>query len=85
MAPTATLVLRSETKHLEHRSALTPSTTKALVDAGYTVKVERSPGRVFDDAEFAAVGATLVPEGVVGGRAGRQHHRRPEGARGEGV
>ncbi len=62
MAPT-TLLLRSETKPLEHRSALTPSTTKALVEAGFTVKVEQSPGRIFDDAEFEAVGATLVPEG----------------------
>lgn len=42
---------------------LTPSTTKALVDAGYTVNVERSPERIFDDSEFEAAGATLVPEG----------------------
>ena len=42
---------------------LTPSTTKALIDAGYTVNVERSPERIFDDCEFEAVGATLVPEG----------------------
>lgn len=58
-----TLLLRSETKPLEHRSALTPTTTKALIDAGFTVKVERSPGRIFEDAEFEAVGATLIPEG----------------------
>ncbi len=58
-----TLFLRSETKHLEHRSALTPSTTKVLIGAGYIVKVERSPGRIFEDAEFEAAGATLVPEG----------------------
>ncbi|OLN82888.1 Saccharopine dehydrogenase [NAD(+), L-lysine-forming] protein-like protein [Colletotrichum chlorophyti] len=57
------LHLRSETKPLEHRSCLTPSTTKALIDAGYTVNVERSPVRIFDDAEFEAAGATLVPEG----------------------
>lgn len=56
------LHLRTETKPFEHRSALTPATTKALVDAGYTVYVERSPPRVFDDEEFAAAGATLVPE-----------------------
>lgn len=49
-------------KALEHRSALTPTTTKALLDAGYTVRIERSPERIFDDAEFEAVGATLVPE-----------------------
>jgi saccharopine dehydrogenase (NAD+, L-lysine-forming) len=42
---------------------VTPTTTKALLDAGYAVKVERSPERIFEDEEFAAVGATLVPEG----------------------
>ncbi|KUJ24097.1 saccharopine dehydrogenase [Mollisia scopiformis] len=57
------LHLRSELgKALEHRSALTPSTAKALIDAGYTVNVERSPERIFDDEEFEKVGATLVPE-----------------------
>lgn len=50
------LHLRSETKPLEHRSALTPTTAKALIEAGYTVNVERSPVRIFDDAEFEAVG-----------------------------
>ena len=55
--------MRGETKSLEHRSALTPSTTKALVDAGYVVNVERSPVRIFDDNEFEEVGAKLVPEG----------------------
>ncbi len=44
-------------------SAVTPTTTKALLDAGYVVNVERSPERIFDDAEFEKVGATLVPEG----------------------
>ncbi|KAK4162170.1 hypothetical protein QBC43DRAFT_242240 [Cladorrhinum sp. PSN259] len=62
MAPTV-LHLRSETKPLEHRSALTPSTTAALIKAGYVVNVERSPERIFDDAEFEAIGATLIPEG----------------------
>lgn len=42
---------------------MTPTTTKALIDAGYKVNVERSPERIFDDSEFEAVGATLVPEG----------------------
>lgn len=42
---------------------MTPSTVKALLEAGYKVNVERSPGRIFDDNEFEAVGATLVPEG----------------------
>ncbi|KAK3694247.1 hypothetical protein B0T22DRAFT_369535 [Podospora appendiculata] len=62
MAPTA-LHLRSETKPLEHRSALTPKTTAELIKAGYVVNVERSPERIFEDDEFSAVGATLVPEG----------------------
>lgn len=62
MAPTI-LHLRSEDKPLEHRSALTPTTTKALIDAGYVVNVEKSPVRIFDDEEFSAVGATLVPTG----------------------
>ena len=41
---------------------MTPSTAKQLLDAGYTVRVERSPVRIFDDEEFAQIGATLVPE-----------------------
>lgn len=49
-------------KALEHRSALTPTTAKALIDAGYTINVERSAERIFDDAEFEKIGATLVPE-----------------------
>lgn len=67
MAPTI-LHLRAETKALEHRSALTPSTTKALIDAGYTVNVEKGSGeksgakRIFEDSEFSAVGATIVEE-----------------------
>lgn len=62
MAP-VTLHLRSETKPLEHRSALTPTVTRKLLDKGFNVNVERSPERIFDDDEFAAVGATLVEEG----------------------
>ena len=42
---------------------VTPTTTKALLDAGYKVNVERSALRIFDDKEFEDVGATLVPEG----------------------
>jgi len=57
------LLLRSELgKALEHRSALTPTTTKKLIDAGYHIKVERSPQRIFDDKEFEKAGATLVEE-----------------------
>ncbi|KAI9682845.1 MAG: Saccharopine dehydrogenase [Trizodia sp. TS-e1964] len=56
------LHLRSECKPLEYRSALTPTTTRALVDAGYIVYVEKSPSRIFEDSEFEAAGAILVPE-----------------------
>jgi saccharopine dehydrogenase (NAD+, L-lysine-forming) len=62
MAPTI-LHLRHEEKPLEHRSALTPSTAQALINAGYTVNVEKSPVRIFDDEEFTSVGASLVPTG----------------------
>ena len=57
------LMSLSESKPLEHRSALTPTTTKALIEAGYKVKVEQSQMRIFDDDEFSAVGAELVEEG----------------------
>lgn len=56
-------LVRGETKPLEERSALTPATAKALIDAAYTLRVERSPVRIFEDAEFKEIGATLVPEG----------------------
>ncbi|GAA5854607.1 hypothetical protein JCM8547_004906 [Rhodosporidiobolus lusitaniae] len=54
------LWLRCETKEFEHRSALTPQTAKKLLDAGFTITVERDPQRIFDDAEFEAVGCKLV-------------------------
>lgn len=57
-----TVHLRSETKALEHRSALTPHTARELIEAGYTVNIERSPVRIFDDEEFEKVGANLVEE-----------------------
>jgi saccharopine dehydrogenase (NAD+, L-lysine-forming) len=49
-------------KALEHRSAISPSTTKALIDAGYKVNVECIPERIFDDSEFRKVGPTLFLE-----------------------
>ncbi|KAF7590558.1 Saccharopine dehydrogenase [Aspergillus hancockii] len=55
--------LRAETKPAEARSALTPTTAKVLMDAGYEVTVERSTQRIFDDEEFAKIGAPLVEEG----------------------
>ncbi len=61
--PPITLHLRSETKPLEHRSALTPRVVRKLLNNGFKVNVECSPARIFDDVEFEAVGSTLVPEG----------------------
>ncbi|KAI4677770.1 holo-[acyl-carrier-protein] synthase [Alternaria sp. BMP 2799] len=64
-----TLHARAEAKPLEHRSCLTPTTTKKLLDAGYPVVVERSPrdpnyARIFKDEEFEQAGATLIEEGA---------------------
>jgi saccharopine dehydrogenase (NAD+, L-lysine-forming) len=63
-----TLHARAEAKALEHRSCLTPTTAKKLLDAGYPVLVERSSkdpnyARIFQDDEFEQAGATLVDEG----------------------
>ncbi|KAG5639381.1 hypothetical protein H0H81_003525 [Sphagnurus paluster] len=52
--------LRCETKKFERRAALTPATSKALIDAGFTIKVERDEQRIFDDSEYEAVGCELV-------------------------
>ncbi|BGP07158.1 Saccharopine dehydrogenase [Rhodotorula toruloides] len=55
------LWLRCETKEFEHRSALTPTTAKQLIDSGrFSVTVERDPQRIFDDEEFERVGCKLV-------------------------
>jgi saccharopine dehydrogenase (NAD+, L-lysine-forming) len=68
MSSKTVLHLRSETKPYEHRSCLTPSTTKALIDSGrFEIHVERSPDnpdnkRIFDDEEFEKVGAKLVED-----------------------
>lgn len=63
MAPTV-LHVRAEKKALEHRSAITPTIAKKLIEeGGYTVNVERSPLSIFDDAEYEGTGASLVPTG----------------------
>lgn len=61
--PSTTLHVRAESKPLEHRTAITPTVAKKLVDAGYTVNVERSPLSIFDDSEYDSTGAKLVPTG----------------------
>ena len=57
------LHVRAESKPLEHRSAVTPTVAKKLVDAGYTVNVERSSLSIFEDSEYESIGASMVPEG----------------------
>ncbi|CAK7270692.1 Saccharopine dehydrogenase [Sporothrix epigloea] len=63
MAPT-TIHLRAETKPLERRSPLSPASAKALLDAGYILRVERSADRIYEDKEYEAVGAEMVPAGT---------------------
>lgn len=62
------LLYRAEQKLFEHRSCITPTTAKKLLDAGYTLYVERSSkdpnfSRIFSDDEFEKVGCTLVENG----------------------
>jgi saccharopine dehydrogenase (NAD+, L-lysine-forming) len=54
------LWLRCEKKEFERRAAVTPTTAKKLIDAGFDISVERDEQRIFDDAEYEAVGCTLV-------------------------
>lgn len=63
MSQPVILHLRAETKPLEARAALTPTTTKQLLDAGFQVYVEQSEQSIFKAEEYAAVGATIVPAG----------------------
>lgn len=42
---------------------VSPQSAKALLDAGYIVRVERSTDRIYQDEEFAAAGAELVEAG----------------------
>lgn len=59
--PRQPLWLRCEKKPFEHRSALTPTTARTLLDNNFEIFVERDPQRIFDDEEFEAVGCKLVP------------------------
>ncbi len=52
--------LRNELKPMEERVALTPETAKELVDAGFRVTVEKSPGRCIPIEEYAKVGCEIA-------------------------
>ncbi|HSC97926.1 MAG TPA: NAD-binding protein, partial [Casimicrobiaceae bacterium] len=53
-----------EIKDGERRVGLVPAAVRALVDAGHEIVVERDAGRAsgFDDARYAAAGASIVDE-----------------------
>ncbi|KAH8834367.1 saccharopine dehydrogenase [Flagelloscypha sp. PMI_526] len=55
--------LRCEKKGFGRRSALSPATSKCLIEAGFDVFVERDTQRIFQDEEFEIVGAKLVKNG----------------------
>lgn len=57
-----TLWLRSEHKANEARTPITPHTAKALLAAGYSVVVERSPARAYPDHVYKYAGCELVDE-----------------------
>lgn len=58
-----TIWLRAETKPGEARCALTPEHTRALVERGFDVFVERSAQRALPEADYAAAGCKLMPAG----------------------
>ena len=57
---TQPLWLRCETKEDERRSALTPTTARALIDAGFRITVEKDPKRIFDIDEYARAGCEIA-------------------------
>lgn len=64
MSAPVILHLRAETKPLEARACLTPTTTKMLLEAGFQVYVEESPQSTFSIDEYRKVGAQIVPFGL---------------------
>lgn len=57
------LIVRAEERASERRTPLTPTDADALAAAGIEVLVESSPMRVFDDAQYEALGVPIVPAG----------------------
>ncbi len=57
------LWLRAETKPGEARTALSPTVASKLLEAGFRVTVEDSPGAAICAAEFAAAGCELATPG----------------------
>jgi hypothetical protein len=55
MSEQPTFWLRCEKKEFERRAALTPTTAKRLIDAGFKIFVERDEQRIFKDEEYEAL------------------------------
>lgn len=63
MSAPVTLHLRAETKPMEARAALTPTTVKKLLSKGFKIYVEESEQSTFDINEYKEAGAEIVPTG----------------------
>ena len=46
--------LRCEKKPFERRAALSPTTARKLIEAGFKIYVERDQQRIFNDSEYQA-------------------------------
>lgn len=58
------IILRSETKPLEHRTPLTPEGAKWLIqNTQCTIYVESSSQRIFKDSDYEKVGCSIVKSG----------------------
>lgn len=55
--------IRSESRGTERRAPVVPADVPLLLDAGFQVTVEECAQRIFTIGEYAAVGATVAPEG----------------------
>lgn len=51
-------------RHEQLTFAVTPTTAKALLDAGYDVHVERSPQRMIADSEFEKLRLSGLPRAL---------------------
>jgi len=64
LTPDLTLWLREEDRTTERRTPLLPSGAKLLIEAGFTVVVEKSQKRIFGDALYSEVGCKMVEAGA---------------------
>lgn len=60
--PKQVLWLRCEKKEFERRAALTPTTSKKLIEAGFEIFVERDDQRIFRDSEYEESVLIIYPD-----------------------